>query len=231
MKHELLRLDNLSKWNRGKQQFSDIDLAICEGEITGLISDNLQVLWLLCEILKGTSLPDGGAVYVECERLAYEDCAMKLKKQVFFLESVEKYSRELTIGDIFYTSSWIDQRSLIGKRKLEERILGEAKRYSIELPALDTKAVTLQSLKRCQISLLRAKMCGVKMIVLREVSSFLNAADRQALVETVREFEKFGMAFLMIDHDLSLLINNTDRMVLFENGCTTYISNRNCARY
>jgi len=223
MKHELLRFDNLSKWNNGKQQFSDIDLTICEGEITGLISDNLQVQWFLCEILKGNILPDGGAVYIECERMVYEDCAASLKKQLVFLERIETYSYELSVEDIFYTSSWIKQKSLLRKEGLRRKIREEAERYHIDLPVLDMKAEKLTNLKRCQIALLRAEMCGVKIIVLKEISSFLNTSDRQFFFETVREFEKYGMAFLMIDHDLSLVVNNTDRMEIFEKGCTTYM--------
>lgn len=222
MKKEILRFENLSKYNRGKQQFSDIEITICGGEMVGITSDNLRVLWILCEILKGEMAPDGGAIYVNHERKTFEEAKGILRKKVFFLSGLETYGKELTLLDLFYTA---DIKGPIRGRKkwMKQKVEEEAQKYDIPLPILDRKAYKLSALDNCRMAMLRAIMCGRVLVVLVDTSSFLNPTDYMQLMKTVASFERYGISFLMIDHIDNMLIRYTQRLIVLEDGMTRYI--------
>ena len=223
MKEELLRFENLSKRNRNKQQFYDIDFTICAGEAAGLISDNLRVQYILCEILKGNMLPDSGAIYIKGERTSRREAAEFFGHNVFFLDHIEKQSSELNIADIFLVSSWSGREHFIHYPKTEAALNEACKQYGIVLPPFSSKAKNLTVLERCQVALLRAALSGTRIFVLTDISGFLNGIDRIRLLETVSEFEKKGAGFLIIDHDRKILLENTQKLIVLRDGITAYI--------
>lgn len=221
---ELVRFENLSKWNRNKEQFTDITFSLNAGEFSGIISDNLRVQYLLCEILRGNILPSDGAVFVQEKRMTKEDAQNSLRKIVYLMDGREHYSSGISVMDLFLMSTWSENSAIIRKKRMEEKIAEACGRYGIILPDLHMRAEDLSVLQMCQAVLLRETLCGTRIFILMDVSEFLNRNDIDSFFDTVREFQSRGAAFLMLDHDRNLMLANVQKFILIRNGVTEYIA-------
>ena len=221
---ELVRFENLSKWNRNKQQFTDITFSVNAGEFTGVISDNLRVQYLLCEILCGREQPTAGSVFIDEKRLPKEDAASELSRMVFQMDGVEQYRSDLTVMDLFLTSAWSENTAIIRTKRMAAKIADAYEKYGIRMPDLRMKASDLTVLQRCQAVLLRETLCGTRIFLLIDISEFLNRSDIGQFLDTAREFQRRGAAFLMIDHDRNLMLANAQRFFVIRNGMTAFIA-------
>ena len=221
---ELVRFENLSEWNRNKQQFTDITFSVNAGEFAGMISDNLRVQYLLCEILCGREQPTDGAVFIDEKRVTKEDASAKLSRMVFQMDGVEQYHSDLTVMDLFLTSAWSENAAIIRTKRMTAKIREAYARYGIEMPDLQKKASDLTVLQRCQTALLREALCGRRIFVLIDISEFLNRSDIGRFLDTAREFQRRGAAFLMIDHDRNLMLANAQRFFVIRDGVTAFIA-------
>ena len=65
MKHEILRLENITKYIRGKKVLDNARLNLFSGEILGLVGLNHAGKTVFAKIISGFLLPDKGTFYID----------------------------------------------------------------------------------------------------------------------------------------------------------------------
>lgn len=92
--------------------FDDLSLELFQGEITGIVFDDILEQKLFIDMLLGDILLYSGKIFVNEERKAYEEAARLLKQQVAVIGSKSKLLPSITIEDnifLFQTENcfWI----------------------------------------------------------------------------------------------------------------------------
>ena len=79
--------------------FDDLSLELFQGEITGIVFDDILEQKLFIDMLLGDVLLYSGKIFVNEERKAYEEAARLLKQQVAVIGSKSKLLSSITIED------------------------------------------------------------------------------------------------------------------------------------
>ena len=91
MKRELLNIEG-GKIKKGNNViFDDLSLELFQGEITGIVFDDILEQKLFIDMLLGDVLLYSGKIFVNEERKAYEEAARLLKQQVAVIGSKSNY--------------------------------------------------------------------------------------------------------------------------------------------
>ena len=105
MKRELLNIEG-GKIKKGNNViFDDLSLELFQGEITGIVFDDILEQKLFIDMLLGDVLLYSGKIFVNEERKAYEEAARLLKQQVAVIGSKSKLLPSITIEDNIFLFS------------------------------------------------------------------------------------------------------------------------------
>ncbi|WP_018352409.1 ABC transporter ATP-binding protein [Longispora albida] len=79
-------------------------------------------------------------------------------------------------------------------------------------------AGTLPYGEQRRVELARALAAGPRVLLLDEPAAGLNHAERSGLVRLIREVRSTGVAVLMIEHDMGLVLELADRVAVLDRG-------------
>jgi|GEM_PF-2094098 len=223
MKEEVLRFRSLMKAANEGKLFSDIEMQVCKGEIIGLRSDNNGIAQALLRIIAGTDRPNSGSVYIDGARYAFDDAATLLRNVVYTFDHVEEFSPELSVLDVFTVAGGAIDKDFHDMRKREALFEKTLEKYHYPNYPADRKVSTLNILDKCMLSLLRACLRGCQLIILNDVSGFLNEIDRQNVMNVIEKFQQNGMSFIMLDHEQNMLKAYVNRLYYLKGGITAYV--------
>jgi branched-chain amino acid transport system ATP-binding protein len=110
---------------------------------------------------------------------------------------------------------------LPGARNEERRILGRAKEM-LELAGLapfrDTHATELPMGAQKLLEVIRALMAQPKLLCLDEPAAGLNDTETQELANLLRAIRTLGISVLIVEHNMSLVMNVADHVVVIDSG-------------
>ena len=119
MKRELLNIEG-GKIKKGNNViFDDLSLELFQGEITGIVFDDILEQKLFIDMLLGDVLLYSGKIFVNEERKAYEEAARLLKQQVAVIGSKSKLLPSITIEDNIFLFS--DRKLFLDQKEYRER--------------------------------------------------------------------------------------------------------------
>ena len=119
MKRELLNIEG-GKIKKGNNViFDDLSLELFQGEITGIVFDDILEQKLFIDMLLGDVLLYSGKIFVNEERKAYEEAARLLKQQVVVIGSKSKLLPSITIEDNIFLFS--DRKLFLDQKEYRER--------------------------------------------------------------------------------------------------------------
>jgi ABC-type branched-subunit amino acid transport system ATPase component len=198
---------------KGLTAVGGVDFALEQGEIVGLIGPNGSGKTTLLNVISGVLQPTEGRFRLgerEWSRIRLRDAArlgirrtfqnIRLAANLTALETVEVAAAWLSDGD----------RRAVALAALEEmNFLPYRDRFATEL------AYGLQ--RRLEIA--RAIAGRVEFLLLDEPTAGLNRQESQQIVETVCGIrDRRGCGIILIDHDLNVIMNACDRVVVLNEG-------------
>jgi branched-chain amino acid transport system ATP-binding protein len=69
-----------------------------------------------------------------------------------------------------------------------------------------------------RLEIARALATGPKLLILDEPAAGLNEAEGLALMDTIRRIRERGVTILLIEHDMKVVMNISDRIVVLDDG-------------
>lgn len=69
-----------------------------------------------------------------------------------------------------------------------------------------------------RLEIARALATGPKLLILDEPAAGLNEAEGLALMDTIRRIRERGVTILLIEHDMKVVMNISDRVVVLDDG-------------
>jgi len=204
-------------------------LRLNRGEILGLIGPNGAGKTTLLNVLSGFVRPDEGEVIFEGHSLnglpPWQRAALGLGRtfqhlQVFsgltVLENV-MVGAHLSRKTGFWTALLGLPRGSKEEASLKERALRLLKTIGLSERA-DFPAENLPYGEQKMVILARALALRPRVLLLDEPAAGLNERETEELSVILRKLKDDGLAILLVEHDLNLIMEVSDRVVVLDQG-------------
>jgi branched-chain amino acid transport system ATP-binding protein len=216
----------------GLKALSEFTLAMRPGELVGLIGPNGAGKTTAFNAITGVYVPTEGEVRVGGDlvngKKPHEICRRGVART---FQNIRLF-RELTALDnvriachASARSGFFDALLLTGRHRSEEaRIVARAERY-LEVMGLSHRAAEISKGlpygEQRRLEIARALATGPKVLCLDEPAAGMNAAEKSSLMELIRSIrDLFGIAILVIEHDMRVAMGVSERMLVLDHGVT-----------
>jgi len=217
MKQEILRMDRVTRVVDGVVRLDNFNLHVFHGEIVGLLPINDQGKDDLVQLLQQNLPLHYGFVYFG-EKLvnSYQRSPMT-ENRVSVIDRRSRLVDDLTVADNVCVLRRGFKKYLVEPRVLRGQLEGAMQELDVPLSADETVA-ELSAYERCVVELLKAKVTGVRLVVVREISNLLAADDLERFLTLLRRFAAEGLSFLYLCSHHEEAFTACDRVALMENG-------------
>jgi branched-chain amino acid transport system ATP-binding protein len=216
----------------GLKALADFSLVLQPGELVGLIGPNGAGKTTAFNAITGVYQPSEGEVRVGGERVngrrPHQICARGVART---FQNIRLF-RELTALDNVRVachararSGFFDALLLTGRHLREEaRILARAEEYLGVMGLTDRRDEVSRNLpygEQRRLEIARALATGPRLLCLDEPAAGMNAAEKVELMALIRSIrDRFGIAILVIEHDMRLVMGVSERLLVLDHGVT-----------
>ena len=229
MSEVLLELKNVTMKFGGVTALSEVNLEVKKGEILALIGPNGAGKTTIFNVITGVYKPTSGEINFDGKSLIGKKRHQVTKSGVartfqnirLFGESsalenvvtgADIHSKSGVIGAIFGTPRSRREEKAALARALElldfMGLRKQAGRLAKNLPYGDQR----------RLEIARALATNPKLVLLDEPAAGFNPAEKVALAETIKKIRDAGYTVLLIEHDMSLIMGISDRVVVIDFG-------------
>ena len=225
----LLELRGVAKSFGSLAAVQGVDLALQPGRITGLIGPNGAGKTTLFNLMAGTLLPDAGEVLFCGQRITGEAPERIFHRGLARTFQVPRPFPRMTVlenlmlvpgaqaGERFWNNWWAAGRVAREERAIRERALAV-----LDTCALATKAqqpaAQLSGGQHKLLELARVLMIEPKLILLDEPAAGVNPALLDTLIDRIVALHRGGIAFLIIEHNMDMVMSICDPIVVMMQG-------------
>ena len=225
----LLAATGITKRFGGVQALSDVSFTIHHGEIYGLIGPNGAGKTSLFNVLTGIYAADEGRFVFEGRPLGglkpHEVAArgiartfqnIRLFANLSALENV-MIGRHVRTHATVFGAILRSARTRAEERDIERRAYALLEYVGVHRRANDlAKHLAYGDQRRLEIA--RALATDPKLLALDEPAAGMNPAERLALGKLIRRIRDDGITVLLIEHDVRLVMNVCDRVMVLDYG-------------
>ena len=206
----------------GVQALVDVDLEVPEGALVGLIGPNGAGKTTFIDAITGF-VPAGGRVQLadtELSRLAAHERARAGLARTW--QSGELFD-DLTVGENLAVAAerpsvWATIREVLWKGDAEPAAVHDALALVGLEDVVDRLPAELSQGERKLVGVARALAASPRVVCLDEPAAGLDTAESEQLGRRLRRVVDGGMAMLLVDHDMGLVLSVCDRIVVLEFG-------------
>jgi branched-chain amino acid transport system ATP-binding protein len=226
---DLLSGDRIAKRFGGVQALSEVSFSIRKGEIYGLIGPNGAGKTTLFNVLTGIYQPDGGGFSFDGRSLAglkaHQVAAAGIGRTFQNIRLFVNLSalENVMIGRHARTHAGVlgailrNRKTLEEEKAIEKRALALLDYVGIRARANDA-AGSLPYGDQRRLEIARALATEPKLLALDEPAAGMNPSERLALGKLIRRIRDDGVTVLLIEHDVRLVMNVCDRVMVLDYG-------------
>ncbi len=222
----LLELAGLAKHFGGVRAVDNLDLAVREGEIFGLIGPNGSGKSTTVNVICGLFAPTAGTVRFDSQDLSRLPPHARLGAGIARTFQNIRLFNHLTV----WQNLWVAENSRAqrtaenplkrwfgGARAARERV-GAALEFSDLADKRDELAGSLSFGEQRRLELARALAADPRLVLLDEPAAGMNAEEIEQLDERIRRIRNRGVTVLLIEHHMELVMAVTDRVAVLNFG-------------
>jgi branched-chain amino acid transport system ATP-binding protein len=219
----VLDIEGLTVTFGGLHALHDVDLTVPEGAVIGLIGPNGAGKTTLIDAVTGFVPCSSGRVTFAGTDLAGAGPAERAQRGlVRTFQSLELFE-DLSVAENLQVAAeqprwWQPLADAVRPRRAE----AEGARWALEV--LDLGAVAgrrpdeLSHGQRKLVAVARALATRPRLVLLDEPAAGLDRDETEALGERIRGLPEHGVAVLLVDHDMGLVLSTCERVVVLETG-------------
>jgi branched-chain amino acid transport system ATP-binding protein len=226
-----LRIEGLEKHFGGITAVDGATFGVEQGSLTGLIGPNGAGKSTTFNLITGVHEPDAGHVYFngdEITGLAPHQVAQKGLVRTF---QIARELSEMTIlenmmlapknqpGEKLWRSVTPGLREVVEENEAEllERVWETLEFFEIDHLAGE-RAGNLSGGQRKLLEMARALMTDPEMLLLDEPLAGVNPTLEKKLLERVHQLRSEGYTFLLVEHDMDVIMENCERVIVMHQG-------------
>lgn len=217
----MLEVRKVSKAYGGIQAVSGCSFSVEEGSITGLIGPNGAGKTTAFDIISGIVIPDEGNVVFDGNDVTDWMPHRITRRGVSRTFQITRDLGAMTVLENMVvgspTTGW---RSLLGSRILEreeERAMELLRFVGIDRLAF-TSAESLSYGQKKLLEFASVLMPEPKLIMLDEPASGVNPALLERIMDHIRDLNKQGITFLIVEHNMDVVMTMCDTIVVMAHG-------------
>jgi branched-chain amino acid transport system ATP-binding protein len=225
----LLVVSGVEKRFGGLKALDGVTLEVARGSITGLIGPNGAGKTTLFEVVSGLLAPDAGEIRLGPHRLDGRPAHEIARLGVSRTFQIPRPLARLTVLEnlMLYAKDQPGERLrtlVTGGRAIraQDAALRTRAREILELTDLATLrnelAGTLSGGQKKLLELARVLMADPSLILLDEPGAGVNPTLMRSLVSAIRDLHARGMTFLLIEHDMDLITELCDPVIVLAEG-------------
>jgi len=225
----LLEIRALTVRFGGLTAVSGVDFSVDAGALVALIGPNGAGKTTAFNVITGVYAPSAGSVTfagreiggrkphaISALGIARTFQNIRLFRSLSALENVRaslQGARRSGLRDVLRLAAWRarqDEAAREARALLDELALGGF---------ADARADSLPYGEQRRLEIARALATRPKLLLLDEPAAGMNPAEKQALRELIRRLRQdHGLTIVLIDHDVSFVMNLCDRVVVLDHG-------------
>lgn len=228
-KTNILKVDNISISFGGIKAVDNVSFKVNEGEIVSIIGPNGAGKTTVFNLLTGVYKLDKGSIVFQDKSIA------NLKPQEILKSGIARTFQNIRLfGDMR-----VIENVLVGKHtKIKYYFFDsvfKTKRFKNEedkavldsinilktLNMYDKKDDYADSLPygdQRKVEIARAIATGASLILLDEPAAGMNPQESEELLRFIKSLKDIGITVLLIEHDMSVVMNLSDRIYVLDNG-------------
>ena len=230
----LLEVKGLTKNFGGLSAVSNVSLKAEKGELIGLIGPNGAGKTTFFNLLTGVYVPTEGTIELETENgktllngiapnkitelgLARTFQNIRLFKDLTVLENV-MVAMHAHKGNSLFSSLFRTKAYYETEKMMKEEAIELLKIFNLESFAQD-KAKNLAYGQQRELEIVRALATKPKILFLDEPAAGMNPQETANLTRLIAQIqEQFGLTVVLIEHDMSLVMEICQRLYVLEYG-------------
>ena len=223
----VLVVDRVRKQFGGLVAVNDISFDISAGQIVGLIGPNGAGKSTTFNLITGAlSKTSGGVTFLGEDVTALPSREISRKGLARTFQHV-KMIADMTVLENVAMGAYMRGRSGVLRSMLranwaeEQRLMKEAQRQLDRIGMGDQLHEQVGNLAMGQQRLMeiaRALCCDPALLLLDEPAAGLRHMEKQALAAVLRQLQGEGMSILLVEHDMGLVMDVCDQLVVMEFG-------------
>ena len=213
----MLSVEGVAVHFGGVQALDDVSLQARAGAVTGLIGPNGAGKTTLFNVVSGLQRPDRGRVLLGDQDITSLDPARRAKLGVArTFQRLEIFS-SMTARDNILVAAELHRRRPTGATDPQATTDEILHRLRLE-PVAAIQAGTLPTGLARLVELGRALATQPSVLLLDEPGSGLSTAETDELAEVLVELARSGMAVLLVEHDIDLVMTVCEQVSVLDGG-------------
>jgi len=216
----------------GLKAVTDFNIKVYEGELVGLIGPNGAGKTTVFNMLTGVYLPTEGSVILNGEVLngkkTHQFVAsgvartfqnIRLFKQMTVIDNVKSAMTKDTDYNLF-SAIFRTPKFWRIEKQLTEKAMDLLAIFKLEGKA-NQLAANLPYGQQRKLEIARALATNMKLLLLDEPAAGMNPTETAELLECINTIrDRFGISILLIEHDMALVMNVCERILVIDYGMT-----------
>ena len=217
----LLAVTGVTKSFGGALALAGCTLSVREGSITGLIGPNGAGKTTLFNVISGLTRADGGEIRLGRERLDGLAAHAIARRGVARTFQIPRPLGRMTVLENQLVYAHDQPGELLARVFATPARVRDAERRARERAHLaDARADALSGGQKKLLELARALMSDPHIVLLDEPGAGVNPTLMRSLIETIRTLQGAGRTFLLIEHDMDLVTELCDPVIVMAQGKT-----------
>lgn len=215
MKRELFAIENAVMEQNYKSVFRNFNMFLYEGDICGIICDSIIERNMLVDFFRGRNEIIKGEIRLEHRRIKSSNAPQMLKNLVSVIGRDSKLIDSLSIMENICI--FTDRSRLVHKRQYGEKTKEYFELFQLKMPP-DKQVQQLTEKERVELELIKAYAEHKKMIVLADLSGFLQNNELSEIHNMLEKLQKQGCSFILIESFDDIVFNWTNQLMVIKNG-------------
>lgn len=225
----ILKADKISINFGGIKAVQDVSFFVDRGEVVSIIGPNGAGKTTVFNLLTGVYKVTEGEIIWKDEKiqdLSPQEIVKKGISRTF--QNIRLFKDMRVIENVLIGKHIKISYGLLGStfnlkkfRKEEDQAVAEAIKILKNLNIDHKKDMYADSLPygdQRKVEIARAIATGAELILLDEPAAGMNAHESEDLMRFIRKLKKMGYTILLIEHDMSVVMNVSDRVYVLDSG-------------
>ena len=225
----LLRIENLVQRFGGVTAVDGVSLDVHRGEILSVIGPNGAGKTTVFNCITGVQRPRAGAITFNNRSISGLPAHSIVHRGMARTFQGIRLFKQMAVFENVMVGASVRERNLpwqallhsAGERRDELRAKREA-RYWLRFVGLEEHAgrlaTQLSYADQRRVEIARALASEPMLVLLDEPAAGMNPTEKVDLMRMVREIRERGVTVVLIDHDMSLVMNVSDRVIVLDRG-------------
>lgn len=226
----LLDVDGIGIQFGGLRVLSNITFSIADDDILGVIGPNGAGKTTLFNLITGIYKPNCGAIYFEGDKIdGLNPCNITKKGISRTFQNIRLFSSQTVLENVLVgmnnriDNPLMDSIFHTKKAKHNEKEAMEQAETLLEIVGLQDqikeRAANMSYGKQRRLELARALANKPKLLLLDEPTAGMNTQEAIQMIELIQNIRNtMGMAILIIEHNMRVVMGLSERIVVIEAG-------------